>query len=78
MILKTKLFGRLYEFKSVKEVLAKANEYKSGDQLAGVAAESAEERVAAKVVLAQLKLSRKAGWNRMDFAQPSPAPSKSP
>jgi len=57
MILKTKLFGRLYEFKSVKEVLAKANEYKSGDQLAGVAAESAEERVAAKVVLAQLKLS---------------------
>ena len=28
MILKTKLFGRVYEFKSVKEVLAKANEYK--------------------------------------------------
>ena len=44
MILKTKLFGRVYEFKSVKEVLAKANEYKSGDQLAGVAAESSEER----------------------------------
>ena len=57
MILKTKLFGRVYEFKSVKEVLAKANEYKSGDQLAGVAAESSEERVAAKVVLSQLKLS---------------------
>ncbi len=30
MILKTKLFGRVYESKSVKEVLAKANEYKSG------------------------------------------------
>ena len=30
MILKTKLFGRLYEFKSVKEVLAKANEYNQG------------------------------------------------
>lgn len=57
MILKTKLFGRTYEFKSVKEVMAKANEYKSGDQLAGVAASAAEERVAAKVVLAQLKLS---------------------
>ncbi|NEW61871.1 ethanolamine ammonia-lyase subunit EutB [Granulicatella sp. zg-ZJ] len=57
MILKTKLFGRSYEFKSVKEVMAKANEEKSGDQLAGVAAQSAEERVAAKVVLAQLKLS---------------------
>lgn len=57
MILKTKLFGRVYEFSSVKEVLAKANEYKSGDQLAGVAAQSAEERVAAKVVLAQLTLA---------------------
>lgn len=56
MILKTKLFGTMYEFKSVKEVLAKANEVKSGDTLAGVAARSAEERVAAKVVLAQLQL----------------------
>ncbi len=57
MILKTKLFGRTYQFSSVKEVLAKANEERSGDQLAGVAAENAEERVAAKVVLAQLTLS---------------------
>ena len=56
MILKTRLFGKAYEFKSVKEVLAKANEVKSGDTLAGVAATSAEERVAAKVVLAQLQL----------------------
>ncbi len=56
MILKTKLFDHTYQFASVKEVLAKANEEKSGDQLAGVAAESAEERVAAKVVLAQLTL----------------------
>jgi len=57
MILKTRLFGHIYEFKSVKEVLAKANEYKSGDELAGVAAATAEERVAAKAVLAELKLS---------------------
>ena len=57
MILKTRLFGHSYEFKSVKEVLAKANEYKSGDELAGVAAATAEERVAAKAVLAELKLS---------------------
>lgn len=57
MLLKTKMFGRSYEFKSVLEVMGKANEEKSGDQLAGVAAESAEERVAAKVVLANLKLS---------------------
>ena len=57
MILKTRLFGHSYEFKSVKEVIAKANEYKSGDELAGVAAATAEERVAAKAVLAELKLS---------------------
>ena len=56
MILKTKLFGHTYQFSSVKEVLAKANEEKSGDKLAGVAAENAEERVAAKIVLAQLTL----------------------
>ena len=54
MILKTKLFGHVYEFKSVCEVMAKANEEKSGDKLAGIAAETAEERVAAKVVLSHL------------------------
>ena len=48
MILKTVLFGETYAFKDVKEVLAKANEEKSGDILAGLAARSAEERVAAK------------------------------
>ena len=44
----------MYEFKSLREVMAKANEEKSGDKLAGIAAESAEERVAAKVLLSQL------------------------
>ncbi|MGY3779506.1 ethanolamine ammonia-lyase subunit EutB [Isobaculum melis] len=57
MILKTVLFGKTYQFKTVMEVMAKANEVKSGDSLAGISATSAEERVAAKVVLAQLKLS---------------------
>ncbi len=56
MKLKTLLFGKTYAFRDVKEVLAKANEEKSGDKLAGVAAESAEERVAAKVVLSELSL----------------------
>ena len=41
MILKTKLLGHVYEFKSVKDALAKANEEKSGDRLAGIAAENA-------------------------------------
>lgn len=57
MILKTKLFGHNYEFDSIREVMAKANEEKSGDKLAGIAAESAEERVAAKYVLSNLTLN---------------------
>ncbi|SIQ58866.1 Ethanolamine ammonia-lyase heavy chain [Alkalispirochaeta americana] len=56
MILKTKLFGTTYQFHSIKELLAKANEIKSGDQLAGIAAENASERVAARFVLAELPL----------------------
>ncbi|HDI3647188.1 TPA: ethanolamine ammonia-lyase subunit EutB [Listeria monocytogenes] len=56
MILKTNLFGHTYQFKSITDVLAKANEEKSGDRLAGVAAESAEESVAAKVVLSKMTL----------------------
>ncbi|ATW25327.1 ethanolamine ammonia-lyase subunit EutB [Candidatus Formimonas warabiya] len=56
MILKTRLFGQSYAFKDVKEVLAKANEIKSGDTLAGIAAGSAAERIAAKHVLSQLTL----------------------
>ena len=54
MKLKTNLLGRTYAFRDVKDVLAKANELKSGDELAGVAAQSAQERVAAKVVLANM------------------------
>lgn len=56
MILKTRLFGRTYEFKDVKDVLAKANEEKSGDTLAGIGALSTEQRVAAKVVLSEMTL----------------------
>lgn len=56
MSLAATLFGHRYEFASVKEVLAKANEDRSGDHLAGVAAESAAERMAAKHVLAEVSL----------------------
>ncbi len=56
MKLKTTLLGKTYTFSSVKQVLAKANEEKSGDRLAGLAAETAQERVAAKVVLSALTL----------------------
>lgn len=56
MILKAKVDGRVFSFDSVKEVLAKASEKKSGDTLIGVAASSATERVAAKFVLSNLTL----------------------
>ena len=56
MILKTTLSGKVYAFRDVKEVLAKANEEKTGDKLAGLAAETAQERIAAKVVLSALTL----------------------
>jgi len=48
------LYSKMYFFSSVKEVLAKANERKSGDTLAGLGAGSDLERVAAKVVLADM------------------------
>ena len=54
MELKTSLYNNIYSFFSIKEVLAKANEKKSGDTLAGVGAKSDLERVAEKVVLADL------------------------
>ena len=57
MLLRTKLFGHTYEFADIKDLLAKANEEKSGDQQAGIAARSAAERVAAKHVLAEVPLS---------------------
>ena len=57
MLLKTTLLGKTYEFRSIKDVLAKANEEKTGDQLAGLAAENARERIAAKVVLSALTLA---------------------
>lgn len=57
MKLKTQLFGKSYQFKDVKQVLAKANELRSGDVLAGVAAESAQERVAAKQVLSEMSVA---------------------
>ena len=57
MILKTKLLGQVYSFPDIRTVMAKANEEKSGDTLAGIGAENAAERVAAKVVLSELTLA---------------------
>ena len=49
--------GTSYRFGSLREVLAKANAPKSGDNLAGIAARDAVERVAARAVLSEVTLS---------------------
>lgn len=56
MRLETRLFGQDYKFTSLMDVMAKANEQKSGDELAGIAARSTKERVAAKEVLSHITL----------------------
>jgi len=56
MNLSTSLGGIVYRFRHLKEVFAKANELKSGDVLAGLAAETVQERIAAKIVLSELLL----------------------
>src|SRR5271169_2718221 len=45
-----------FVFSDLRELFAKANELKSGDQLAGIAASSERERIAAKRQLADLSL----------------------
>ncbi len=50
------MLGR-FAFSDLREIFAKANEQKSGDQLAGLAAGSETERVAAKRKLAELTLA---------------------
>ncbi len=52
----TTLRSERFTFADLREVLAKANEEKSGDQLAGVAARHERERVAAKFCLAEITL----------------------
>ena len=47
-----------YVFDSLKEVMAKASPSRSGDDLAGISASTMEERVAAKIVLADVPLKR--------------------
>lgn len=48
--------SHVYQFASLKELLAKATPPRSGDVLAGVAAASARERVAAQLALADVPL----------------------
>jgi ethanolamine ammonia-lyase large subunit len=49
--------GVTWRFEDLKTLLARASPHRSGDVLAGVAARSAEERIAARMALADLPLS---------------------
>jgi len=54
---KTTIKNVSYTFTDLKELLAKASPQRSGDELAGLAARSATERVAAQMALADVPLS---------------------
>jgi ethanolamine ammonia-lyase large subunit len=56
MLLRHSIHGVTYQFDGLKELLAKATTARSGDELAGLAARSDLERVAARMVLADLPL----------------------
>lgn len=50
--------GRSHGFGNLKELMAKASPLRSGDQLAGIAARSAEERIAAQLLLSEVPLTQ--------------------
>lgn len=54
---KISLGNQVYHFNDLKDLLAKASPARSGDDLAGISAGSMEERVAAKMRLADLPLA---------------------
>lgn len=54
----TTLRGQHFTFTDLRDLLAKATPLRSGDQLAGLCATSARERVAAQIVLADVPLDR--------------------
>jgi ethanolamine ammonia-lyase large subunit len=53
----TAIGGTRYSFPDLRDLLAKASPRRSGDCLAGVAADSAEQRIAAQMALADLPLA---------------------
>lgn len=55
---KIKLEGRHLDYKNLKTVMAKATPARSGDRLAGIAAQNDLERVAAQMVLADVPLDQ--------------------
>ncbi|MBL3656060.1 ethanolamine ammonia-lyase subunit EutB [Fulvivirga sediminis] len=58
MIYKYTVKNNTYNFESLRELMAKASPHRSGDVLAGVAAKTYEERIAAQIVLADVPLKQ--------------------
>jgi ethanolamine ammonia-lyase large subunit len=56
MTFRTNIGYQTFVFESLKELLAKATPFRTGDALAGLAAESNQERVAAQMALADVEL----------------------
>ncbi len=56
MAYQTMIRGEHFSFADLRELFARASEEKSGDRLAGLAAQSERQRVAAKLVLADVPL----------------------
>jgi ethanolamine ammonia-lyase large subunit len=56
MRLRRKIREVTYDFEDLRDLMAKASPYRSGDALAGIAAENAEQRAAAQMTLADLPL----------------------
>lgn len=54
----TTIGSLVYRFADLKTLLAKASPARSGDYLAGLAAATYEERMAAKLALAEVPLKR--------------------
>ena len=55
---KTIVGKKTYQFKNLKTLMAKATPLRSGDVLAGIAANTQEERVAAQIKLSEIPLKR--------------------
>ena len=58
MAFRTTVGSTTYAFADLKDLLAKATPPRSGDRLAGVAAATAEENVAAKIALSDVSLKQ--------------------
>ena len=69
MAYKTLIGHQHYVFNDLKTLMAKATPLRSGDQLAGVAAEHATERVAAQMALAEVPLKQFLTEALIDYEQ---------